>query len=379
MNSQLDEVKKEIAAIQHEIKAAKQKVEKAEERLEKAVGEIEIQRAKGLLESATAELTRLGKEKDRLMEKEIQLTRPVTNNDGINHQEFNSRVHSDLTDTFENMGRIEIQRHLHRLFRVGYRDDLGYITSGTELTDSAALGLLKQLYPKFKRKRSGQADAILYIENPTNSWEIDGNENDSFVSIGKDDDFAEAIASLNQTSPLGQITPPPSQEDLDKDSALAYKSNATYYAVFEITSKKKFYLDKREQLELQLAYLGLKYLIGQDRSFLSMNVEEKKKNLIEIVPRLVAFAGFCSIDRYEDIKANLIEALDKDQYPLTWLFFQSGRLIYVCCKSPGAELIQTKMDIAEIRETMGNMAIVQNNIAFKIDSLANLLLGSNKP
>jgi hypothetical protein len=81
MNSQLDEVKKEIAAIQHEIKAATIERKEAKERLEKAVGDIEIQRAKGLLESANAELSSLRQKEAKLMERETLLTRPVTNNE----------------------------------------------------------------------------------------------------------------------------------------------------------------------------------------------------------------------------------------------------------------------------------------------------------
>jgi hypothetical protein len=75
MNSQqqLDGVKAEIAAIQQEINVAKEERKVAKDRLEKAVGESEIQRAKALLEAATAELTRLGQKEAKLMEEKIQL------------------------------------------------------------------------------------------------------------------------------------------------------------------------------------------------------------------------------------------------------------------------------------------------------------------
>jgi hypothetical protein len=87
MNSQqqLAELKAEIAAIQHEITTAKKKVEKAEEKLEKAIAEgkpADIRAdLKALLESASAELTNLRKKEEKLMEKEIQLTRSLTNNE----------------------------------------------------------------------------------------------------------------------------------------------------------------------------------------------------------------------------------------------------------------------------------------------------------
>ncbi|KAI3643425.1 hypothetical protein MP228_012980 [Amoeboaphelidium protococcarum] len=257
-----------------------------------------------------AELTCLRKEKDRLMEEKILFTRQS------NHQEVNSRVHSDITETFENMARIDIQGHLRRLFGVGYREDIGFITKGASLSNSVALGLLKQLYPDFKRQKSGQADILLYLDKPNGSWSIDGNDDDRFVSIGKDDDvdFSAALESLNYTTPVCQITPPPSQEDLDKDSTLVYKSNASFYALFEASTKKKWYLDKREQLELQLAYLGLKYLIAQDELFVCKPLDAKRVELAQIVPRLAAFAGFSSFDSYQTSKKSWLIPLWKPSF-----------------------------------------------------------------
>ncbi|KAI3655314.1 hypothetical protein MP638_001176, partial [Amoeboaphelidium occidentale] len=77
---QLDEVKAAIAAIQPEIAIAKEKVEKAQEKLEKAEGDSDIQRCSILLQSASAELTRLGQKEAMLMEKENKLTPPANNN-----------------------------------------------------------------------------------------------------------------------------------------------------------------------------------------------------------------------------------------------------------------------------------------------------------
>jgi thymidine phosphorylase len=93
MNSQLDEVKKEIAAIQHEIKAATVERKEAKEKLEKAITEGKPTGPyEKLLESATAELTRLGKKEEKLMEKEIQLTRPVTNPGSSSVSNINAEV-----------------------------------------------------------------------------------------------------------------------------------------------------------------------------------------------------------------------------------------------------------------------------------------------
>jgi hypothetical protein len=72
---QLDEVKAAIAAIQLEIAAANEERKIAKVRLDKAITEGRPTAPfEKLLESATAELTRLGQEKDRLMEKENILT-----------------------------------------------------------------------------------------------------------------------------------------------------------------------------------------------------------------------------------------------------------------------------------------------------------------
>ncbi|KAI3633328.1 hypothetical protein MIR68_008275 [Amoeboaphelidium protococcarum] len=216
------------------------------------------------------------------------------------------------------------------------------------------------------RKKSGQADILLYLDKPNGSWSIDGNEDDRFVSIGKNDDvdFAAALESLNQTTPVCQITPPPpSQEDLDQDSTLVYKSNASFQAVFQASTKRKWYLDKREQLELQLAYLGLIYLKAQDELFVSKPLDAKRVELAQIVPRLVAFAGFSSFDSYEDIKEELVNSIVEAKFPLLWIFFQSGRLVFVYSRSAGAEIMQQKMDISEIKDMIKDMVRQIKDIA----------------
>ncbi|KAI3635775.1 hypothetical protein MIR68_006413 [Amoeboaphelidium protococcarum] len=187
------------------------------------------------------------------------------------------------------------------------------------------------------RLKSGQADILLYLDKPYSSWSVDGNENDRFVSIGKDDDidFAAALESLNQTTPVCQITPPrPSQEDLDQDSTLVYKSNASFYAFFRPPQIKN----------------------AQDESFVSKPLDAKRVELAQIVPRLVAFAGLSTFDSYIDIKEEVVNSIVEAKFPLLWIFFQSGRLVYVYSRSAGAEMMQQKMDIAEIKDMIKDVA-----------------------
>jgi multidrug resistance efflux pump len=70
---QLDEVKAALAALQVGLNEAKGKVNRAEERLEKATTEQDIQKCKALLESASANLTRLGLKEAELLKRESQM------------------------------------------------------------------------------------------------------------------------------------------------------------------------------------------------------------------------------------------------------------------------------------------------------------------
>jgi hypothetical protein len=72
---QLHEVKAALAALQEEIQEAKKKVNRGEEKLEKATSEQDIQKFKALLESASANLAGLQREKEKLLEKDNILTR----------------------------------------------------------------------------------------------------------------------------------------------------------------------------------------------------------------------------------------------------------------------------------------------------------------
>ncbi|KAI3660874.1 hypothetical protein MP638_006631 [Amoeboaphelidium occidentale] len=148
------------------------------------------------------------------------------------------------------------------------------------------------------------------------------------------------LNGLNCTDPLDQVTPPPSLEKLNQDSKLEYKKGASFLAVFEATTRLKWYSDKAEQLELQLAYLGLKVLIRDDATILGTSEDNKRTKLADIVPRLVAFAGFASCDSYENIKGPLINTIKQDKFPLLSILFEQGRLIYCYTESIGGELIQ---------------------------------------
>jgi hypothetical protein len=297
------------------------------------------------------------------------INRPANVHQEVNHQEANFRMTSEFTETYENLARNEIQGHLYRLFRVGYPEDIGLVPKGVALTNYKALGFLKQLYPNFKRRKSKEVDILLYLEKPAGGWHIDGNDSDCFVSIGYDDDFETAMESLNKTRPVDQLTPPPSQEDLTQDSTLGYNANASYYALFEVILKKNWHLNKMEQLELQLAYMGLKYLVNQDSEFERNTVERKHQDLASIVPRLVAFAGFVSMDSYDDIskqldksinscydeKTPLNESIGMKKFPLLQIFYNSGRLVYSETDSPAAELMRLRNDVAEVKTGMAKM------------------------
>ena len=82
---QLEEVKAALAALQEEIQKGYEKVVKAEERLEKATLEgkpADISAdLKVLLESATANLTRLGQKQAELQKRETKLTHSHSSSD----------------------------------------------------------------------------------------------------------------------------------------------------------------------------------------------------------------------------------------------------------------------------------------------------------
>jgi hypothetical protein len=74
---QLEEVKVAIAALQEKINEAEGKLVKSEERLESATTELDIQKFKVLVESASANLTSLQEKKLELLNREIELIRSL--------------------------------------------------------------------------------------------------------------------------------------------------------------------------------------------------------------------------------------------------------------------------------------------------------------
>jgi hypothetical protein len=78
---QLDQVKAALAALQDEIKEAKEERKAAKSQLEKATAELEIQKFTALLESASANLTGLQREKEVLLKKENILIRSHSSSD----------------------------------------------------------------------------------------------------------------------------------------------------------------------------------------------------------------------------------------------------------------------------------------------------------
>ncbi|KAI3655460.1 hypothetical protein MP638_001660, partial [Amoeboaphelidium occidentale] len=82
---QLDKVEAEIAAIQPKIDAKEKELMIAKDRLEKAQGDSDIQRCSVLLQSATAELTRLSQKEAMLMEWMLRIKEKMDDNDGGNH------------------------------------------------------------------------------------------------------------------------------------------------------------------------------------------------------------------------------------------------------------------------------------------------------
>ncbi|KAI3658491.1 hypothetical protein MP638_001917 [Amoeboaphelidium occidentale] len=423
---QMQQVIASIEAIEQVMVEARNEVKECKEQLKRAVGDSEITRAAALLDSATAELSGLRKEKDLLMKEKAKLT------SGLNQHEGSSRIHSDLTETFENMARINIQKHLYRLFHVGYQEEIGYLKKGAGLSDSAALGIVKTLYPDFKRNCSKEIDALLYLEKPAAGWCVHGNQTEEFVSIGHESDFTTAVNSLNCTDPLDQLTPPPSLEELNQDSKLEYKKEASFLAVFEAatrlkwysdkaeqlelqlaylglkvliredatilgtsaeikrtklvdivprlaTTRLKWYSDKAEQLELQLAYLGLKVLIRDDATILGASAEIKRTKLVDIVPRLVAFAGFSSCDSYENIKDPLIDTIKQDKFPLLSILFERGRLIYCYKESIGGELMQLRHTVMETAQNYIQVQATLKELEQKMDKVFETVVRNKNP
>lgn len=123
--NQTEQVIAKIETIEKDILEAKNEVKESRERLKRAIVEKEPTDVRAnlqsLLESATAELAGLRKEKDSLIKDKAKLTY------GGNEHEGNSRIHSDLTETFENMARINIQKNLYHLFHVGFQEDIVYV------------------------------------------------------------------------------------------------------------------------------------------------------------------------------------------------------------------------------------------------------------
>lgn len=237
---------------------------------------------------------------------------------------------------------------------------------------------MRNLYPDFKRSCSKQIDALFYLEKPDGGWCVYGNETDNFVSIGHGSDFKIAVDSLNSTDPLDEITPPPSLEELDKDSALEYKNRASFLAVFEATTKTKWYLDKAEQLELQLAYLGLKVLIRQDNAILKDSEEQKRAKLADVLPRLVAFAGFSSCDSYENVKVPLNNVIKKDKFPLLSILLEHGRLIYCYTESIGGELMQLRAAMIEKTQNDMQLQATLKELAQKINEVFESVIRNKK-
>jgi hypothetical protein len=150
-------------------------------------------------------------------------------------------------------------------------------------------------------------------------------------------------------------------------------------AVFEATTKSKWYSDKAEQLELQLAYLGLKVLIREDDTILGASEEIKRTKLVDIVPRLVAFSGFASCDNYENIKAPLINTIKQDKFPLLSILFERGRLIYCYTESIGGELMHIRTTVKELVQNDMHVQATLKGLEQKMDKVFESVLRNKNP
>jgi hypothetical protein len=146
---QLEEVKVAIAALQEKINEAEGKLVKSEERLEKAIidGKTESVLAsfRSLYDGASANLTSLRKEKEKLLEEKNILTRRETQGNPHEFKRPAKRLRSSSSVTSRHSNGSELTQYSFRQ-RILTRDTKGCVLTGKSRIESQACHIIPWTY-----------------------------------------------------------------------------------------------------------------------------------------------------------------------------------------------------------------------------------------
>jgi hypothetical protein len=326
---------KEYEAIIKELRKAigdwKKKLEKANEDAERREIQAQLARERQLLTLAEQHFTGLERRLTGLRDSYNLLLRLQ-----FEEKIQNSSVHSSLNGGFEDRCRQDLQKELWHLFQVGFADPKYYFQSSRKLVDKDALEIVKKHYSK---NVSEEIDIFLYA-NPTLPWKLHKLEDTSpnlypfTKKIVETPNWSPAIESLNQYPPYScPITPPSSQNDLNKDVWEAQKNVrdvATMYMVFKATHSNKNLPFKLRQLEVQLAYVISRFHLRTHTKIPSENVAFKEFIAQEVL-KLIAFAGVILVKGESKKLLNQAHGVMNDKgtpCPALAALYKNGRLCY---------------------------------------------------
>jgi hypothetical protein len=233
-----------------------------------------------------------------------------------------SSSQKDIENSYEEHGRISIQKQLYKVFRVTNFK----IREAKEFEDSE---VYKLIGPYISARTIGEVDVYLGIVSPS-SWSVAEFNPHIFHIV--DGSFEQCCKSLENQKDKQCTIESPTTNELPKVF--------NYYSIFEVTHQSKPGY-KLKQLEYQLQYIVARQFHRQNKVFppshissLSNNDEKRKayREFIGIeILRLVCFAGLIMPYDFSEKKDSIIDIIKENgglEKPCLFALLEKHRLIY---------------------------------------------------
>ncbi|KAI8853907.1 hypothetical protein BC829DRAFT_260159 [Chytridium lagenaria] len=266
--------------------------------------------------------------------------KPIMNTS--NHFESSS-VHSSLTEGFERNSGKALLQELYKLFAMMSFQDPATSDSNSSkklLNHHKASKIVKSHYGA----SSGEADIVLYCNKPTEPYRPPSQDYHHKIfpftitgaTFNSTPDWAIAIESLRAAEVYKHpLTPTNSISLIGKDSSHdAHRATANLYVVVEASYSTTNVVRKLKQLELQLAYLVIKYHLLRNPS--GGTTVPRKHEAFQIfianeVLKLIAFAGISLALPATPTLLRTVQVFLNDgqnDLPAVQSLLKNGRLLY---------------------------------------------------
>jgi uncharacterized protein YoxC len=334
LRDSLRELTISIRDCEAQIKRLETAIAESGEKLVKAENDVEKKEIEALMAGKRQDLALVVQQYTSLRENYSVITGIVAKLlPGENFQ--HSSLHSSLNEGFEYNCRLQLQKELWQLFQVGFADPRYFFKSSRKLVDKNVLDIVKEHY---SGNFSEEIDIFLYT-NPNECWKLHTSENTEpnlhpfMKKIGETPNWKPALESLNKTAPYDNITPTSSEDALDQEVRQVQdnlRAVATMYMVFEVTHSNKNLPAKLRQLEVQLAYVIVRFHLRINSKIPSDKNEFKQFVALEAL-KLIAFAGVVLIDggsKKLSHQAHRIIYEKENPCPALRSLYKTGRLCY---------------------------------------------------